>query len=76
LSNLLSMDLVDSAIAASASDPSAIYAYDIFSADDSQFVCRAARNGSTVWTGTITIDEEGTLGGTISSTDGTELTPQ
>jgi prepilin-type N-terminal cleavage/methylation domain-containing protein len=76
LSNLLSMDLVDSAIAASASDPSAIYAYDIFSADESEFVCRAARNGSRVWTGTITLDEEGTLGGTITSTDGTVLTPQ
>jgi hypothetical protein len=76
LSSLLSMDLVDSAVAASATDPSAVYAYDVFSADDSQFVCRALRNGSMVWTGEITIDEEGALSGAISSTDGTVLTPQ
>jgi prepilin-type N-terminal cleavage/methylation domain-containing protein len=76
LSYLQSMDLVDSAIATSASDPSAVYAYDMFSADESGFVCRAARNGSTVWTGTITIDQDGELDGAITSKDGTVLTPQ
>lgn len=75
LSHLRSMDLVDAAVAESANDPNAIYAYDVFSADESQFVCRAQRNGSAVWSGDIQIDEEGTVSGAITSTQGAVLTP-
>ncbi len=75
LANLQAMDLVDSAIAESASNPNAVYVFDILSASDSQFVCRAVRSGSGVWSGEISIDQDGTLSGSISSTDGTTLTP-
>ncbi|MCJ7543851.1 MAG: prepilin-type N-terminal cleavage/methylation domain-containing protein [Phycisphaerae bacterium] len=75
LSNLQSMDLVDSAIVQTANDPSAVYVYEAVSANESEFVCRATRHNSTVWSGQILIDEEGTISGTITSTDGSVLTP-
>lgn len=75
LSYLLSMDLVDTAVAESASDPNAVYVYDVLGASDSQFVCRAIRSGSAVWTGQISIDQTGVFSGTVSSTDGTVLAP-
>ena len=76
LSCLQSMDLVDAAIAGSVNNPKAVYVYDIYTADESQFICRALRNASTVWSGEIRIDQEGTVSGAItSSRDGSVLTP-
>jgi len=75
LSSLQSMDLVDSAIADSSSNPNAVYVFDILSADESHFVCRAMRHGSSAWTGEIRIDEEGAVSGTVTSRDGHVLTP-
>lgn len=76
LSSLLSKDLVDAAIVNSASDPEAVYVFDILSADSSHFVCRALRSGSVVWSGDVRINEEGTVSGAItSSRDGTVLAP-
>ena len=75
LSDLRSMDLIDAAVAASGSNPKAVYAYRISSADASTFVAAALRNGSAVWSGQLQINQEGTVSGAVSGTHGDVLTP-
>ncbi len=75
LSALQSMDLIDAAIAASASNPSATYVYQVPSAADSTFTAQALRNGSGVWSGIISIDQDGAIAGTILGPRGQVVVP-
>ncbi|HOF17599.1 MAG TPA: hypothetical protein PK082_01720 [Phycisphaerae bacterium] len=72
---LRSLDLVDGAVASSASNPSATYVYQIVSADDRSFTARALRNGSGAWTGQLEIDQEGVVTGAIAGPSGQVVTP-
>ena len=49
--------------------------YEITAADATTFSARATRSGSTVWSGQITITQDGQVAGTLTSTTGTTLTP-
>lgn len=73
LSGLQSMDLIDSATAASASDPQAVYAYQVSSADAYSFVVRAVRN-NTSWVGQLQIDQQGRVCGAVAGPDNQVLT--
>jgi len=75
LSDLRALDLIDVAVADSASNPNAVYVYRISSADASTFTAGALRNASSVWAGEIQIGQQGTLSGTIVSTHGDVVTP-
>jgi prepilin-type N-terminal cleavage/methylation domain-containing protein len=75
LSDLRALDLVDVAIADSASNPAAVYVYSISGADASTFTAGALRNASGVWAGQIQINQQGTLSGVIVSTRGDVVTP-
>lgn len=63
LDDLEDDDLIDTAIDAATSP----YTYQITAADDDTFTATAARAGSTVWSGTFTIDQEGYVEGDISA---------
>ncbi len=71
LATLHGMRCIEPAIA-SVSDP---FAYSISSSGLDVFEAEAARGGSTTWTGTLTIDEEGSLIGTISDGGSRSVSP-
>jgi len=75
LAALRSMDLIDAGVADSASSPTAVYAYDIVSADATTFEARALRNGSGRWSGQMQIDQDGSIEGSVSGSGGQVLTP-
>ena len=51
------------------------YAYAIDAADTSSFTAEAVRNGSTVWSGGLAIDQDGTIGGAVSEQGLPSITP-
>ena len=51
------------------------FVYEITAADATTFSVRASRSGSSVWTGQITITQDGSVAGTLTSTTGTTLSP-
>jgi prepilin-type N-terminal cleavage/methylation domain-containing protein len=71
LSNLRSLGLVDPEVAASTTS----YVYSIDSATSSAFTAVAARSGSGVWTGELSIDQTGLITGTISGAGQAAITP-
>jgi len=71
LDALESLGLIDPAIAAGTTR----YVYAIASADADSFTVTATRTGAERWTGTFSIDEQGTLTGLVESPDGTALSP-
>lgn len=75
LAALRSMDLIDPAVADSASSPTAVYVYDIVSADVTTFEARALRNGGGTWSGQMQIDQDGSILGGVSGSGGQVLTP-
>lgn len=77
LTTLQNEDLISVFLVQTQSLPNAMYVYDVTSNDpNSSFIASAVRNGSSVWSGEIEIDELGQLSGSISKTDGTTLWPQ
>jgi type II secretory pathway pseudopilin PulG len=72
LSDLNALGLIDAKIAAG---DDGYFSYTITAASASTFNVAAIRNGSTVWTGTLTIDQDGTLAGFVSGSGGNVLTP-
>ena len=75
LATLGSMDLVSSALASSQGSATAPYAYSIDSADGSSFTASMTRKGSRKWSGTIRIDESGSISGYIMNSSGAVLSP-
>jgi len=73
LTALQSLDLIDAAVAESATNPKAVYVYQIVAADAGAFSARALRNSSGVWVGQIEIDEEGRVTGAIQGTGGQQI---
>lgn len=69
-------DLISRRLAETQDQPTAMYVYNIDSADAAFFVASATRNDSRVWTGKIQIDELGQLNGGIQKSDGFVLVPQ
>jgi len=65
MKELESWDLVEASLAKPKSQSKPFY-YEVASADASSFQATAARVGSTVWSGQLSIDESGILKGTIS----------
>ncbi|MCE5277738.1 MAG: PilZ domain-containing protein [Planctomycetaceae bacterium] len=74
LTDLQAQDLLSPSVARSAADIDAVYVYETLAADATSFSVRARRNGSSVWSGQLVIDQTGTLSGVISG-GGTTLTP-
>ena len=58
--------LITASIARTQSEPNSTYVYHINSAGAGFFTASAARSGSRTWSGEITINENGELGGSIS----------
>lgn len=75
LNALEAMDLVDKALAATQSDPNAVFVYTIGASDAESFTATAMRNGSGIWVGQIDIDETGEVTGAINGPGGVTLTP-
>ncbi len=75
LITLQNLDLLSSKLALSQESVKSFYFFEISSADDEAFSATAIRNASNKWSGQITIDEFGTLTGSISASDGTVLVP-
>ncbi len=76
LSTLRDEDLISSPLVESQQLQSAMYVYNIDSADNISFVASATRNNSNVWNGEIQIDEFGQIIGNIINTSGSTLMPQ
>ena len=70
LGTLQGLDLLDNAVAGSSSNPSAVYVYQVNSADGTSFQVRALRNGSGTWNGQLQIDQDGGVSGTVSGPSG------
>jgi prepilin-type N-terminal cleavage/methylation domain-containing protein len=75
LADLRALDLVDPAVADSASNPKSVYIYRISCADDSAFVAGALRNAAGVWVGEVQINQDGRISGTILNPHGDVVTP-
>ena len=75
LITLQNLDLLSSKLALTQESVKSFYIFEISSADDETFSATAIRNASNKWSGQITIDEFGTLAGSISASDGTILVP-
>ena len=75
LGPLDAMDLLDPSVVASQGSPDAVYVYQLIYADEDSFLARAARNGSTSWTGQIEIDEVGSMTGLVNGPNGQQLAP-
>ena len=69
-------DLISTSLAQTQTSPDARYVYNIDSASSDFFTASAVRSNSTVWQGTIQMDELGRLTGSIINTDGLTLSPQ
>jgi prepilin-type N-terminal cleavage/methylation domain-containing protein len=66
LASLQALDLLDSSIFS----PTNPYTFQVVSADSSTFTVTATRTGSSVWSGSFTIDQTGNVTGTLTSADG------
>jgi type II secretory pathway pseudopilin PulG len=66
LASLQALDLLDSSIFS----PTNPYTFQVVSADSSTFTVTATRTGSSVWSGSFTIDQTGSVTGTLTSADG------
>lgn len=75
LADLETMDLVTPALAETQSSPNAPYVYLIADADSAQFLASATRNGSTIWSGQLQIDEDGQVIGVITGPGGHQISP-
>ena len=75
LNDLLAMDLVNTTLARSASDPRAPFVYQVGACSTDGFSVSALRNGSTQWIGQLQINEQGELTGGIRGAGGAVLTP-
>jgi type IV pilus assembly protein PilE len=51
------------------------YAFAITTADAATFTATATRVGSTVWSGTLSIDQDGRIQGVVGDADGTTIAP-
>lgn len=69
--SLISLGLLDPSIA-SAADP---YLYAITSAGTDTFSATATRSGSTVWSGVLSVDETGSVQGTITAEGKNDIQP-
>lgn len=69
--SLVSLGMLDPSIA-SAAEP---YAYAITSADTDTFAATATRSGSTVWSGVLSVDETGSVQGTITAEGKDDIQP-
>ncbi len=76
LMTLRNEDLISNQLAETQQSQSAMYVYNIESADNLSFAASAARSNSSVWNGEIQIDEFGQIIGSIINSDGTALQPQ
>jgi len=74
LQTLKSLELLDESVPAAASG-TCKYTYSVTLADETTFEIVATRVNSTVWSGGVTITEEGGITGSISNTSGTTLNP-
>jgi prepilin-type N-terminal cleavage/methylation domain-containing protein len=72
---LQNLDLLRSDLPLSQGSVSAMYIYEIASADGESFTASAVRNASSKWSGEIEINEFGVITGSVTATDGTELLP-
>ncbi|MGD0897146.1 MAG: prepilin-type N-terminal cleavage/methylation domain-containing protein [Thermoguttaceae bacterium] len=68
---LVELGLLDPAVASASGD----YVYRITAAGSDTFQAEATRTGSAFWAGTLTIDQTGTTGGSISAAGETAITP-
>jgi prepilin-type N-terminal cleavage/methylation domain-containing protein len=68
---LFELGLVDPQIVSTTGD----YAYTITSANSNTFQAAATRSGNTCWRGAFTIDQTGTVGGTLSAAGEPHITP-
>ncbi len=75
LLDLQGMDLLDPSLAASQSSPSAVFVYQVVSADADSFLARAVRNGSGSWVGQLQITESGGVTGSITGPGGQVIVP-
>ncbi len=76
LATLRDEDLISNQLVETQQSLSAIYVYNIDSADNTAFEASAARNNSHAWSGEIQIDEFGQIIGSIINSDGLALQPQ
>jgi Tfp pilus assembly protein PilE len=71
LEELETLDLLDGSVVTGTSR----YSFSITSADDDAFTAAAIRTGSERWNGTLTVDESGSLTGTIQADGQPYITP-
>ena len=71
LADLARLDLLDAALGKQV-EP---FRYELRLRSPSRFVLEARRTGSGDWTGTITLDETGLLGGSVSNSHGKTVRP-
>jgi type II secretory pathway pseudopilin PulG len=74
LEALNSLDLLNASVADSYANPAAPFVYRIASADAGAFTAEALRNGTSVWTGQLSITEAGQVAGSVAGR-GITLTP-
>ena len=75
LSQLESMDLVDPALRETQTSENSAYVYQMISGDSNGFIAAAARNGSDVWIGTLSMNQDGQLMGVIIGPGGQSISP-
>ena len=75
LMDLQAMDLLDPSLAESQSSPSAVFVYQVVTADADSFLARAVRNGSGSWVGQLQITESGSVTGSITGPGGQVIIP-
>lgn len=75
LSELESMDLVDPALRETQTSEQSAYVYQMILGDSSEFIAVAARNGSDVWIGTLSMNQDGQLLGIIIGPGGQSVSP-
>ena len=72
LGNLYALGLIDGKIAGG---DDGFFLYGISNVTDEGFTVTAIRNGSTVWSGTLTITQDGEVSGFVSGSGANVLTP-
>jgi Tfp pilus assembly protein PilE len=71
LNQLQSLGLIDPTVVAATT----VYVYAVAAADSNSFTATATRAGSSLWSGTLSVDQTGTFAGTIEATGHANVVP-
>ena len=75
LTTLSDAGLLDPAFITMAANPDARFAFGIDSSSSTTFSASAARQNSTSWSGSVSIDQDGIVTGSVDNADGTSIEP-